>query len=147
MPTVTLPITAAGALVDAIVGVSQARQRALVAVGMTIPGPVAVRALVDIGASCTCIDPTIAKQLSLSPTGAASMLTAATGTSGQPCNRYDIALAVVMANQQFHSLAAVISAIEAPLAPHGFQLILGRDVLAFGTLLYDGKSQSFTLMF
>jgi len=75
------------------------------------------------------------------------MLTAATGTSGQPCNRYDIALAVLMANQQSHLLPTVISAIDAHLAPHGFQLLLGRDVLAFGTLFYDGKGRSFTLAF
>jgi hypothetical protein len=145
MTAVTLPITAAGALIDALVSVSPARERALAAAGYAIPGPVAVRTLVDIGASCTCIDPAIAGQLSLSPTGASRMLTAATGTSGQPCNQYDIALTVLMANRQPHPIPLVIAAIDAHLAPHGFQLILGRDVLAFATLFY--KARSFTLTF
>ncbi|MGH6677385.1 MAG: aspartyl protease family protein [Bradyrhizobium sp.] len=147
MAAVTLPITAAGALVDALVDISPPRQRALAVAGKPIPAPVAVRALVDIGASCTFIDLWVVQALSLTPTGTSSILTAASGTTAHPCHRYDISLGVVMANQQTHSLPSVISAIDAGLAAHGFQLILGRDVLAHGRLFYDGKGQIFTLSF
>ena len=58
-----------GLILTAVIGVSRSRQEALVAAEQPVPNGVTVEALVDTGASSTCVDPSVLDQLSLSPTG------------------------------------------------------------------------------
>ncbi len=51
---------------------------------MAIPNPVAVKGLVDTGASCTVIDPTVVQRLGLTPTGSTMILTPSTGSTPHP---------------------------------------------------------------
>ena len=67
MPILTLPLEIGGAIIDVGFAVSGPRLNALKAANMPVPTPVIVRALVDTGASCTCLDPTVIAQLSLAP--------------------------------------------------------------------------------
>lgn len=76
------------------VGVSHARRNALIAANQAVPALIAVQALVDTGASCTCIDPTVLSQLKLSPTGIASVNTPSTGAHAASTNQYDVAIAI-----------------------------------------------------
>ena len=59
---------------------------------------------------------------------------------------YDVGIHVPFANQQFHSKnpPTVTSSV---LAHQGFVVLLGRDLLADGMLVYDGKHNVFTLGF
>ena len=55
MPHFTLQIGAQGAIMAALIGVSEGRRNALIAQSQALPALVPVSALVDTGASCTCI--------------------------------------------------------------------------------------------
>jgi hypothetical protein len=45
------------------VAVSQARREALTTAGREVPPVASIRALVDTGASCTCVDPAVLEAL------------------------------------------------------------------------------------
>jgi hypothetical protein len=61
MPHLTVPFGRDGPLVDLFVGVSHQRRSALVAANLQVPDFQIAKALIDTGASCTCIDPTCTK--------------------------------------------------------------------------------------
>jgi hypothetical protein len=79
MPLFTLQLTAQGPIMTAFVGVSGARRAALLAAKQDIPTPVQIRALVDTGASGTCVDPSVLQSLGLTPTGSVQVNTPSTG--------------------------------------------------------------------
>jgi len=83
MPHLSLPITAAGPVLDFYVGVSIPREGALKQAGKPVPNPVLVRGLIDTGASCTSVDPSILQALAIASTGTATVHTPST-KSGQP---------------------------------------------------------------
>ena len=96
----TNQIDPAGPILRVGVAVSAVRATALGAAGQTVPTPVFIRALVDTGASCTCIDPKILAQLNLSPTGKVSMVTPSTGANAQVADQYDVGLVIYGADPQ-----------------------------------------------
>jgi hypothetical protein len=63
-----------------VLGVSKPRRDALVAAGQTVPPTQRITALLDTGASCTTVDPSVITALNLQPTGIASVITPTTGT-------------------------------------------------------------------
>jgi hypothetical protein len=110
------------------------------------PKPVGVKALVDTGASHTSIDVSLVKLLGLVPSGIASVITPTTGNvpCDVPC--YDVAFHIPFPNGHFHSFSLwVASAME--LQHQGFSVLLGRDILASGMLVYDGVHSMFILSF
>jgi len=66
-------------MVNAALGVSEARRQALLTAGQAVPQFVSIRALLDTGASMTCVDPTVIAALGLAPTGMTQMITPSTG--------------------------------------------------------------------
>ncbi len=58
MPTLTGLITADGALVNVLIGVSEARRQTLLRVGFPVPAPAAVRAVLDTGSFLSLADAT-----------------------------------------------------------------------------------------
>ena len=92
MPHFTINISQAGPLLDVLIGVSQAKLKALIDAGNPVPKPMLARALVDTGASCTVIDPETIKKLGLKPTGIGSTITATTGSVPHDAELYDISL-------------------------------------------------------
>ena len=69
MPSITVPLSARGPIIDLAVAISAPRRAAMAEAGLAIPTPVAVKGLVDTGASCTVIDPAVVQELGLTPTG------------------------------------------------------------------------------
>lgn len=135
-------------LVVAVIGISQARRNALNSAGQPVPPPVQVQAMVDTGASCTCVDPTVLSHLGLSPTGTTPMVTPSTG--GQPiqATQYDVSLMIPSAPNQTPLFHHTIPVVESQLvAMQGFHVLLGRDVLGECLLVYDGRMGLFTLAF
>lgn len=130
-------------MIDLLVGVSNPRRAAMAKAGLPIPSPVPIRGMIDSGASCTCLDPQIIKQLNLVATGAIPMLTPSTGATPVQSFQYDVSLIVGFGavSFQFHALAV----IESSLRPQGFDALIGRDVLAEGLFVYDGKAQMYSL--
>ena len=144
MPHLTLRVSPGGPLLDILVGVSQAREEALKKASQPVPPLVKGLALVDTGASCSCMDPSIFSSLGLTPTGSVLVYTPSTGTTPHNADQYDVSLLiplVVPISRRFSSLPVTAS----NLAHYGFQALIGRDILMTGLLIYDGQAGIFTL--
>ena len=102
---------------------------------------VSATALVDTGAYTTVLSPDIVAALGLKPVGAINMITP-TSTAPVRCDQFNV-------NVHFSSEVVVenILAAQAPLIDHGFQCLIGRDVLQKGMLVYIGNQNQFTLTF
>ena len=147
MPHFTLQMTPAGPIVDAFVGVSAARQAALQAAGQQVPMPVRIRALVDTGASATCIDPSVPVALGLTPTGNISMTTPSTGTTPHSADVYDVALLIPGPTFPPLTLPTIPVAAVDLLQAQGFHALIGRDILGACVFHYNGAVGTFTLAF
>jgi len=147
VPHFTLQISSEGPTLNASVGVSQPRAAALKNAGQPIPKLMSVRALVDTGASCTCIDPSILTELNLTPTGVVSLNTPSTGTKPQQADQFDVSLFIPAPSGLplfIHTMPVVASEL---LAAQGFHALLGRDVLSQCLFAYNGEFGVFTLAF
>lgn len=130
------------------VAVSQARREALIAAGHAVPPLSSIRALVDTGASCTCVDPAVLGALQLSATGSVAVHTPSTGAAPHYAEQYDVSLVIPGAG--IHHLPLTIDAvpvIAADLAVQGIHALIGRDVLQDCILIYNGAAGDFTLAF
>jgi hypothetical protein len=137
-----------GPVVPVGVAVSQARREALLAAGQDVPPAASVRALVDTGASCTCVDPAVLKALSLSARGSVSVHTPSTGSAAHLADEYDVSLVVPGAGTHHVPLTIdAVPVIAADLAVQGIHAIIGRDVLQDCILIYNGTVGEFTLAF
>jgi hypothetical protein len=136
-----LPIEPLGALVDVELGWAKARARAARLAGQPIPPPVQVRALIDTGAETSCLDTTYVRQLGL-PFGGLSLanLPASGGTQFAP--EHDASLTVLHPSGQRANNSTWTWEHSA-----GYQALLGRDVLAWCRLLYDGPGARFKLRY
>lgn len=146
MPHISLPISPSGPTLEFYIGVSIPKQEALKKAGLPIPNPVLVKGLIDTGASCTSVDPTVLKTLGLVSTGTIPVHTPST-KSGQPhtANQYDISIILPHAKMswQFHA----VPIIESELSHQGIQALIGRDILKNCLLTYDGQAGTFALGF
>jgi predicted aspartyl protease len=106
--------------------------------GLEIPEPVSGNALIDTGATTTCIDDDVAKQLGL-PTVDVAQMSSASGQSEQPV--YPVQLDIT------HSELVIESSksIGADLEDQGLVALIGRDTLSQCTLHYNGVTGDFTL--
>jgi hypothetical protein len=145
MPHVTLQIASGGPLIDILVGVSEAREEALLRVGQVVPTPVRIRGLIDTGASCTCIDPSALQSLGLTPTGSTPMLTPSTGATAHNADQYDVSL--VLLHPNLNLTFPEVAIVESELSIQGIQALIGRDVLQGCLFIYDGQTGIFTLAF
>jgi len=107
--------------------------------GQAVPPPTTGLALIDTGASVTCIDETAAQQLKL-PVVDVVTIGSASHASAQ-ASVYPISI----------DIAGLPISIDAPravgaaLASQGLLLLIGRDVLQFCTLFYNGITGEITL--
>lgn len=144
----TLQLNADGPILNAIVTVSEARASALRAAEQPIPTPVPIRALVDTGASCTCIDPSVLAALDLTPTGQVGLNTASSGQTPHSADQYDVGFVIPTGGGSSVPLfLRTIPVVETELLPQGFHALLGRDILAQCILIYNGDIGFFTLAF
>jgi hypothetical protein len=129
--------------------VSQARNSALIAAGQPIPQAQKIWALLDTGASCTCVDPSVLQALQLQPTGRTSVNTPSTGTNLHDANQYDVSFIIPgTSSKHVPFVVHTLSVVEVQLlASQGFHALIGRDVLASCLLTYDGAKGEFTLAF
>ena len=147
MPHFTMPIGPEGPLLNAVVAVSEPKKQALEAAGLPVPPQVVIRALVDTGASCCLLDPSVVTSLGLTPTGVAQVKTPTTGNATVSSPQYDIMLLIPGSTLQhppaiFPALPVVTAEL---LVPQGFHALIGRDLLADCVLVYNGATRLFTL--
>lgn len=128
-----------GPVIQVTVSLAQASAQALVQAGQTAPTPVSGLALIDTGASDTCIDNAAAQAMGLPVIDVVTM-TSATHVN-EPCHVHPISIEV----------SGVSITIEAPralganLAPQGLLLLIGRNVLQHCNFIYNGIAGNITL--
>ena len=138
-----------GPVVNAIAMVSLARHAALVAAHQPIPPPVPIHALIDTGASCTCVDPSVLTSLQLSPTGPCMMNTPSSGATPHATQQYDMRL-VIPGPSPMHptlDLRNIPVASAEILIHQGFHALIGRDILRHCMFTYNGSMGLFTLAY
>lgn len=146
MPHLTLPITPRGPLLQFMIGVSGPRQQALTKAGQPVPQQVPITGLIDTGASCTSIDSSILRQLSIPSSGTTPVHTPSTQANvPHVANVYDVSLILVhpMITRSFFAVPVT----ESQLIHQGIQALIGRDILSFCLFTYDGMGQTFCLGF
>lgn len=153
MPLIDAQITPIGCLVSVAIQVSTGRFGALQKAGQPIPQPFFALGLVDPGASNTMIDKSAVQALGLQPTGSTPMLTPSTGAVPHQCNQYDVSVwfpqspTLVQTQPTPYAVHLTLPVSEADFSAHGFQVLIGRDILARGLFVYNGRTGSFTLAF
>jgi predicted aspartyl protease len=140
--TVNLPPAAAllgqGPAVPVVLSVAQSIADQLMQQGLPVPPPVPGSALIDTGASQTCIDDATAQQLQLPVVDVVNMTSASHASTQQ--NIYPVLIEVAGGIR-----INVPRAMGANLAPQGLVTLIGRDFLQYCTLFYNGPHGSITL--
>lgn len=144
MPHFTRQFTNGAPLVIAVLSVTDARAEALTAAGQSVPQMQKMNALIDTGASCTCVDPEIIRALNLAATGSTLMFTPSTGAQGHNCDQYDAKLRIYCSSHQPALEIPLIAVVASQLKIQGIDALIGRDVLEQCLLSYNG-SLGFTL--
>lgn len=105
--------------------------------GEDVPS-VELTALIDTGASGTLIQSALFSQLGIEPYSFAYLRTPSTN---EPilCGRYRIR--IVLSN----ALAFEVDAVNGALTGQNLQCLIGRDILQFVKLAYDGPHNQFTI--
>lgn len=127
-----------GPCVQVTIGLAQSIAEQLLQQGKPIPQPISGLALIDSGASSTCIDDQAAQELKLPVTNVVNVASASHSSTQQ--NVYPIQVQITGLPISFES-----GAIGAALAPQKLLALLGRDVLQHCTLFYNGITGQMTL--
>ena len=136
-----------GPVINAGIVPSKQRQAALKEAGKPVPQPQVVRALIDTGASCSCVDPRHLTALGLSPTGTVQIHTPSNDDEPTEHDQYDVGV-VIVAGQGDHPLYLdTVPIVASSLEKQGIDALIGRDILAGCVLVYNGKAGLFTLAF
>ena len=146
MPHFAVPIGPTGPLFDAFVRVSKGRYDALQAAKQPAPAAQQIRALLDTGASASCLDISVITALGLQPTGSTSIVTPSTGNTPHTVNVYDVSILVpapmlraegVTPPLIFNTVA--VAGCEL-LQSQGFHALIGRDILSVCMFYYNGPA-------
>lgn len=106
--------------------------------GEELPDPIHGHALIDTGASATCIDESAANELGVPATDRVKIASASHAQTEQAVYPISIQLSGLITIQ-------VPRAISAQLSNQGLILLIGRDVLQHCTLFYNGPSGQLTI--
>ncbi len=107
--------------------------------GQSVPSPITVSAMIDIGSSATVVREDLAQQLKLELVGATLINTPS--STDVFCCEYFARLCLP------HDIVFENVVIAAPLQNQNVQCLIGRDILQNGVLIYIGHNDSFTLSF
>jgi len=127
-----------GPILQVTVTIEANAGKGLVAQGKSLPTPESGLALIDTGATGTCIDDAVAQKLGLPVIDVAKMTSAT--HKDQECKVYPVQIAIPPA-----LILNSPRTIGAALAPQGLLVLIGRDVLRNCTLFYNGPTGQFTI--
>ncbi len=134
-----LALVQRGPCLQVSVNIAQSMAQQLAQRGQPLPSSVSGLALIDTGATSTCVDEATAQQMGLP---VVNVVPVASASHAQTmANVYPIQLAIT-------GLPITIDApqaIGAALAAQGLLVLIGRDVLQHCTLFYNGLTGEFTL--
>jgi hypothetical protein len=137
-----------GALVAVEVGLSQTEVRRLRSAFRPIPAAVALHALLDTGAECSCVDPRAVATLALPFANVGLANIPALGGLA-PITQYEACLTIVhpSGDSRLNLVVDGLFLAEVPLAALGYEVLIGRDVLARCRFMYDGPGGRFLLRY
>ena len=144
MPSIlgqTQNLQALGAVLPVKVGVPKVLRDVLAKKNETPRPPMTVQALIDTGASRTCISPDICQKLNLKPHGVGKMLTV-----GEPtfADVYNIYMDIEMGPGNFVVLDPIMVFAPSLAGAGNFQCLIGRDILAGASFTYLGYVNMFS---
>jgi hypothetical protein len=149
MPAITGAIQHDGALVSVEVGLGSAAASAIRAQLKPVPPAIHKTALIDSGAEMTTLDSALINQmqqqlglkyLTVTPSSAPAL-----GFSGLAVV-YPISFVVIHPAGQ-HLVMRTLLVQELPIAQLGYDILIGRDLLASCRFVYDGRSGQFELSY
>jgi hypothetical protein len=137
-----------GALVEVMLGWSAAGTQQQRMSLRPVPPPLQARALLDTGADMTCVDPALIQQLGLPFVGMVpANLPAHGGLTFSAI--HDAGFTILHPSGSAHDALAILnlSVLELSVSPLGYQVLIGRDVLARCRFLYNGPGNTFRLRY
>jgi len=129
-----------GAIITVRVELGAVEEASLRAAGQPISPPFSTTALIDTGASHTAVHPMILHHLGVTQTGAALVAVPGHPHANRPL--YDVRVTLGT-----HRTAFAVQVAKIVPATHTVAVLLGRDILRNGALLYDGENGAFSLWF
>lgn len=147
MPIIAARFEAVGPVITAVFGVSLPRLNALTKAGIPIPDLQPADALIDTGASGTCIDPEVIRTLGLTPTGTVPVRTPSTGQGTHPAEQYDVRLIIPGPAGEAPLIIQALAVLCMDLKVQGFRALIGRDVLSMCQLTYWGRGNVVSLAY
>lgn len=145
MPHLTLPNTPLGPIIPVGVWFSESA-RASAETASSVKMRIA-QALIDTGASCSVVDPSLIEPLGIKPVSVSKAHTPS--TDGKPISIpvYDVSIYLVDNEKTSKVWERSFPVMCANLRAQGIDMLLGRDVLAECLLIYDGRFGSCTIAF
>jgi predicted aspartyl protease len=128
-----------GPCIQVAVGLAKVVATPLLEQGVEIPKPVSGLAMIDTGASHSCVDNGVATSLGL-PVVDVCRMTSASHEATQ-ANIYPIHVELLGTDISVD----IAKAIGAALEPQGLTMLIGRDFLQHCTLFYNGLAGQVTL--
>lgn len=135
----SVALSAQGPVVQVTVSLSPAMAAPIIQQGQQVPAPVSGFALIDTGASGTCIDTGTATQMGLPVIGMGKMTSA---------THQEVDAPVYAVQIQFVGLPIALQALNAlgaELKAQGLLALIGRDALSAGVFVYSGLTGAITL--
>jgi hypothetical protein len=146
MPAISRPLNHGRAEVDVELNVPQAVAQNLQASGLPVPPFQQAVALIDSGASATCVHAGLVQALQLIAVGARHVRTPTTGPNPITVPTYRLDLTVLHPRGK-HLVVPVLEVIEAQFINMGHLVLIGTDVLAGCVFSYNGPGQRFRLRY
>lgn len=106
--------------------------------GKQIPAPISIRALIDTGATNCVVRSDIPNTLGLQPVDIIGINTPS--TKNHKAYRYFMRMVIPSTNITYEGLFTAL-----PLDGQNISSLIGRDLLAFGILIYIGNAKQFSL--
>jgi len=132
-------LTGRGPVIQVTLGIADTFAEQLIQQNLSVPEPIAGLALIDTGASVTCIDDVAAQRLNLPVIDRVYMSSASHDSTE---------MNVYPAKIQFAGIPIVLNALRAvgaSLESQGLLVLLGRDALQNFTLFYNGLVGQITI--
>lgn len=133
MPTLSAALAPEGAMLDVVIGLSVSSIQTLRTALRPVPPSIPARAVIDTGAEISCLDSALVQALNLPFAG--TVLT----------NLPALTIVHPSGNARSNLTVGNLSALELPLSYLGYQVLIGRDVLAGCRLFYNGPGYQFHL--
>lgn len=122
-----------GPTVEVEISITTILQQNFQAKDLAIPTPVKGTALIDTGATISCIDDTVASKLGINPTG---QINSGGMAGSSKRNLYPAKLTILAGNQRWQFESTGVIGVN--IIYMGLIALIGRDFLSKGIMVYNG---------